>query len=72
MSRYQCVEFGQDGVDNRPLGREGEFLTGPDVTDSNIATFTTREAAQLAGQQAKNRREGCELWIYGAKGKVPA
>jgi hypothetical protein len=69
MSRFICVEMSADAADNRPLGDDGEFLTGT-FGERAIAKFPTREAAERAGQQASNRRQGCELWVNGGAARM--
>lgn len=58
MSRFVAVEFGKDekgDFDNRPLGRNGEFLFGDQVREPDIANFTTYDAALVAAENAPRR-----------------
>lgn len=71
MSRFVCVELAPDASDNRPLGASGEFLAGT-FGESDVATFATREAAEIAGERASNRRDGCTLWVSGGRRPVAA
>lgn len=45
------------GADDRPLGKDGSFLTGCYHT-SKIAQFDTKEEALAAAERAPNRRKG--------------
>lgn len=69
MSRFVVVEIDPTGKENRPLGVSGEFLHGT-YGETDIAMFASREAAQIAGDRAANRRDGCTLWVNGGKQAV--
>ena len=64
MEQYECIEFFGHGdpffggaADDRPLGKDGRFLTGC-YHRSQVAAFPTRQHAWMAGSNAPNRRKG--------------
>lgn len=62
MAKFIVVEFGKD--DNRPLGRSGQFLSGEQVTEREVAEFTSRDAALVAVEKA-SRRPGTTVDVVG-------
>lgn len=71
MARFLAVELSADGLDNRPLGWSGEFLTGS-FSDRDVAEFPSIQSALNAGAQASNARPGCEIHAIGQSRKVRA
>lgn len=66
---YTVIEFHGKGdpyfggsADDRPLGKNGKFLTGPYTRDA-IAEFATKDEAEKAVASAEQRKGGLVGYI---------
>lgn len=60
MALFQAVEMSPDAMDNRPLGRSGQFLAGA-FSEKDVAIFPSAGAALRAAAVAPNARKACEV-----------